>query len=509
MPLDNEFLTYSALDAACTLEIRNGFWADITPTFKPAYDMTIRALPVLMFMMTRGIRVSADGLNQTKLEILNAAAEKQRELNEMCGRELNVNSSKQMQDYFYRELRIPPILGKTKKPTLDDKTLQRLVRGTAARPGLRQAKLVQDIRGLLKLHGTYLDIQFDADGRLRGAFNPRGTKFGRFSSSKTIFDTGMNLQNLPQEFKKFLIPDEGMVFIEWDKRQAEWIGTAYISNDANMLAAVEAGIDVHTHTASLMFHAEHDIIKYDHKLVGQLTDADTIQDIRRADLAIRQAYNDSWPRSMSLRQCGKKSNHGLNYDEGYKGFALINEIPEKEAKRIVDMYHTIYPGIRRWYESVKRQLQRDRTLTNCFGRTVRFLGAWNDKLWKSAYSMLPQSTIVDALNNGLVLTYEDEWLTRELNCDILAQVHDSILTQFRISDLENEETFNEVMRRIKDYTSPDMEYNGKVFKIPTDMKVGLNWGGAHPERNPQGMVEIETYADFMRVLGEWRESRVN
>lgn len=507
MPLDRDFLTYSGLDSACTLEIHNEFWDGLAPVFDKAYDLTIRLLPVLMFMQTRGIRVSQTLLDETKVEVIKLAAEKQRELDTLVGRPLNVNSSKQCQEYFYAELGITPYRNAEGTPTVDDMALQRLVRGTVARPGLRQAKLVQDIRGLNKLYGTYLGLEFDSDGRLRCSFNPRGTKFGRLSSSKTIFGTGTNFQNLPQEFKKFLVPDEGFCFIEVDKRQAEWVVVAYVSGDANMIAAVEGGIDVHTYTACQMFSVPPEVVKRDHKLVGHETDPDRIKALRPDDELIRAHYNPTWPRGMSLRQCGKKSNHGLNYDEGYRGFAMINEMDEGEAKRVYNFYHGIYPGIKRWYEAVKYQLQKNRTLTNCFGRAVRFLGAWNDKLWKAAYSMEPQSTVVDSLNEGMVRIYEDEWLTRGLNGDILAQVHDSILMQFPIKWLEDRHHFEMMMAKVTHYTSPWLEANGRRFKIASDYKVGMNWGGANDETNPDGMVEVSTYDEFMIALNGWRNGK--
>jgi hypothetical protein len=39
-------------------------------------------------------------------------------------------------------------------------------------------------------------------------------------------------------------------------------------------------------------------------------------------------------------------NHGLNYDEGYRTFSFILEIPEKDGKLLVDTYHRSYPGVR-------------------------------------------------------------------------------------------------------------------------------------------------------------------
>jgi DNA polymerase I-like protein with 3'-5' exonuclease and polymerase domains len=465
-------------------------------------------LPVLIFMQTRGICVNKTALDETKIEVLHAAAERQKELDALCKRYINVNSPKDCQSYFYGELGIPVSRNAKGNPTLDDLVLQRLVRGTAARPGLRQAKLVQEIRGLQKLYGTYLNLEFDADGRIRCSYNPRGTKFGRLSSSKTIFGTGTNLQNLPQEFKKFLVPDEGYCFVEVDKRQAEWVVVAYCSGDANMIEAVESGKDIHVHTACEMFNVSPEIVKMDHKLVGHTTDADAIRELRHSSLALVQAMRDcgkTWPRSMSLRQCGKKSNHGLNYDEGVNGFALVNEIEIAESKRVITAYHKIYLGIRIWHESIKRQLNRDRILTNCFGRAVRFLGAWGDELWKSAYSMLPQSTVVDGLNHGMEAIYEDAEIcgVTGANADVLAQVHDSILLQFPISYLRDKANFDWVLEKIKEYTSPEMSYSGRVFKIASDFKFGINWGGYDPKNNLGGMQEFDSHEDFIAALDKW------
>lgn len=510
--MDSNFLQYSALDSACTLEIHNCFWEQLDPTYLPANDMTMNILPVLMFMQSRGIKVNKAALAETKVEVLALAAEKQEELNKLCGRELNVNSPKACQEYFYGTLGITPYRNKLGKPTVDDLALARLVRGTAARPSLRQAKLVQEIRGLQKLYGTYLNLEFDTDDRMRGSYNPRGTKFGRLSSSKTIFGTGTNFQNLPQEFKKFLVADEGYVFVEMDKRQAEWVVVAYASGDANMIEAIELGRDVHTHTAHLMFNVDPDLVKYEHKLIGHTTDSDGIAELRRADLRITKGLRDSgktWPRTMSLRQCGKKSNHGLNYDEGPNGFAMINEIEIAEAKRIVNMYHEIYPGIRIWYESIKRQLNKDRILTNCFGRSVRFLDAWGDSLWKSAYSAIPQSTVVDSLNQGMEAIYEDRLIcgTEGMNGDVLAQVHDSVLMQIPIIALRNKQTFDWFIERCKDLTSPEINYSGRTFKIATDFKFGINWGEFNEDKNPGGMQEFEDHESFLKELNRWEKVR--
>ena len=135
------------------------------------------------------------------------------------------------------------------------------------------------------------------------------------------------------------------------------------------------------------------------------------------------------------------------------------------------------------------------------------MGEWGDDLWKSAYSMIPQSTVVDSLNQGMVRIYNDEYLTRHLNIDILAQVHDSILMQVPIEAVLDKDTYNNMMHRIYDYVSPTIMYNGNEFKIATDAKCGLNWGGMHKQHNKQGMQKLKEHADIINLL-ETRDTHV-
>lgn len=501
------FLIYNATDAAVTAEVEQHIWPELhAGGFFPAYHMTIELFEPLMFMMTRGIRVDHSAMKETQVEISAAAEAKQEELNKLCGRALNVNSPKDCQSYFYIEKGIPPYHNREGGITVDDLALQRMARGTSARRGLREAKLVQEIRGLLKLRGTYLEIEFDADARIRCSYNPRGTKFGRLSSSATVFGTGTNLQNLPQEFKKFLVADPGYVFWEVDKRQAEWVVVAYLANDASMIKVVEEELDAHTYTASMMFLVPEDVLKAEAKLVGSSSDSDYIFTVRNG--AIDPQFISRLPRGMSGRQAGKKSNHGLNYDETFVTFALTNEIEQNEAKRIIQLYHQVYPGIRQTYhESVKRQLQKDRTLTNCFGRKVRFLDAWGADLWKAGYACLPQSTVVDSLNKGMVETYRTDWICGDRGgVDLLAQTHDSILLQVPahwFSDNDGADpAFGKLLEQVYRNVSPELQYNTRRFRIATDSKIGLNWGAYHPEKNNQGMREIRTSAEAVKLVRE-------
>lgn len=469
------FYRYNCQDSAVSIECMNKLDEELDQQgYRDTYEQTLRVYRPLLAMMLGGIRTDREALVEVKEEVHKREKELQVDLNALAERELNVNSTKQLQQYFYVEKGIPPYLNrKTGRPTCDDKALARLAKGTTARPAYREASLIQQIRGLIKLRTTYLDISFDDDGRFRCSYNPRGTTSGRLSSSKTLFGTGMNNQNLPMEFKQFLVADPGYVLVELDKAQAEWIITAYASGDEYMIEAIEKGYDPHTRTGQLITGAEYDIIVSENKVVGHETNPDRIQELRQEFFPQLLASGLFVPRTMAIRQAGKKSNHGLNYGMGYKRFALENELEEREAKRMVEGYHQAYPGIRsRYYSGIQDQLGRDRTITNCFGRKRRFLGRWGPELFNQAYDFIPQSTVADLINIGMVDIYESNDPALK-DVQLLAQVHDSILVQ--IPQKDTDLLSNALFTMGEVYLNPEMTYRGRTFKIKTDYKIGYNW----------------------------------
>jgi DNA polymerase-1 len=476
-------LRYNAKDAFITLECANAFFAEIDkpstkgkPTFRETYNHTMQLIDPCMYMQSRGVKVDIEALNKERINVSRKIDEVQLELNRIVGRELNPNSSDQLKKYFYVEKNIPPYTKLNNKKeqviTCDDKALQRLSRGTSARAGLREASLIQEYRKLSKLKGTYLDITFDTDKRLRCSYNPRGTRFARLSSSKTIRETGMNMQNLPPAFQSFLVADDDNIFLSLDKAQAEWVVVAYASGDENMISCLERGIDPHAYTASQMFKMPVDLIRAEAKILGHESDPDIILEKRMAIPELAAAIKQKlWlPRTMSMRQCGKKSNHGLNYDESPPMFSLINEITIAEAKVIVNFYHRTYPGIEKYYDHIKHQLSTNgRVLENLFGRPYRFLGRWDSDLWKSAYSYIPQSTIGELVNRSMCdIYYSTTPDTSEL--EILQQVHDSIHLQHPVGD----ESIGHAVLECKRHLEPTLTASGRQFIIPTDLKIGYN-----------------------------------
>lgn len=485
---------YSCLDGMYTWKV----WEDVEPelntplklgygpgsktlSYVDSYRQTMDLYGPTIFMATHGLLVNTERLAIEKQRALDAIASKQEELDQITGGKLNPMSPKSCQQYFYIEKGLQPYTNDG-KITTDDTALSRI-----ARKGYREATLCQAIRGYNKLHSNYLDVKLDTDGRIRCSWNLRGTKEGRLSSSKTIFGVGLNFQNLDPQFKSFIVAEPGHIFIEIDKTQAEWVVVAYLSGDARMIKVVEDGLDAHIYTASLITGSPMELLEHEAEVVGHHTDPDIIMQLRQEQCRELLDRARFLPRGMSCRQAGKKSNHALNYREGYRKFALLNEIPEGEAQQIVAGYHSGYCNLPTvWWPQTEAEIRTTRTLDNCFGRVRRFLGEINDDLFRVAIAFRPQSTVVDLVNRGMTKIYH-------CNAPFMyplrlgAQVHDSLLTQYPTLDWD---AMAAAAVQMHMYLNPEMEYGGRKFRIGSEIKIGLNWGIYDHDDNPGGMRKI-------------------
>jgi len=318
-----------------------------------------------------------------------------------------------------------------------------------SRKGFKEASIILEIRGLGKLESNYLNVKkVDRDGRIRCSYNPVGTRYSRISSSENIFGTGTNMQNWPHEMLKYLLADDGYVGYFPDLNQAENRIAAYIGRVTQLIEAFERGDDVHRLTASLIFGVPYD----------EVSDEPGSCPISRG--------------RFSQRHWGKKLNHALNYGLRYKGFALRYELPETEAKWLIERLHACYPGVRESYHSMIRdQLARDRTLTNLFGRKTRFFGKWDDNLFREAYSCIPQGTAGDKINEqGINYIYynQDDFGPIEL----LIQIHDSIGFQIPLSFPWLDHA--RMLKKIKDSLETPLVWRDREFVVPVDLTIGKN-----------------------------------
>lgn len=283
--------------------------------------------------------------------------------------------------------------------------------------------------------------------------------------------------------RRALCKKEADILINIDLAGADWVTTAYLSRDPAMLEVVKSGRSPHPVTGSRICGVSEELVVKDDKLIKLNRDPEVIAAMRRESLP-ELSEAKFLPRTMSIRQMAKKANHGLNFREGYRMFALTYELEEREAKNIVNRYTcqcgyrdarhdcgAAYPKIRAWWDSIDAQIRKTRRLTNCFGSKVYFMGQISDDLFKQAYSYLPQSTTGECCNHGMRAMTEDGSIDFR-PAQLLAQVHDSLLTQYLSLDFAAMARF--CVKLGRNYMRPVCDY-GEPYQLNTDLKVGFDW----------------------------------
>lgn len=453
-----QFWLYNAKDSALTLEC----WPKILQNLKTignyeTYRRQMAVIPPVLFMETVGIKIDQNNANIAAAEMDKEIEELTKKFHSIVGYELNPNSTKQLKHHFYDLKGEPPYKNrKTNKPSVDNDALKRL-----ARKGYREASVLQEIRKLVKMGSTYLKVKIDEDKRIRSSYNPVGTTTGRLSSSKNIFGTGTNFQNLPPVFKNFLHADEGYVAFEMDLSQAENRVVAYVSNEERMQFAFENNVDIHSQTFGMMF------------------------DIPTHEVSKLDGSSPFGNGEHSQRYWGKQCNHSLNYGLGYKTFAFRYEIPETQARELVERYHGVYPNVRKTFHTmVQDQLRESGFVKNCFGRKRMFINRIS-RDFSDAFAFIPQSTVAEIINAAMSYIYSSE-VTKEVV--LLNQVHDSIVFELPLS--LGLEKISFTIGMIKAFMeTPVQNPYGKMFTIPVDTKMGLTLGNMI-DYNEQNLVEF-------------------
>jgi uracil-DNA glycosylase family 4 len=446
-----KFWQYNGMD---TISTAAGHLSQVSDLVKQnnveTYDRQRRIIYPITFMSMNGIRIDIEGMKQGRKNAEEEIVRLESRLAEIVGHPLNWNSSQQMCEYFYREKNEKPYKKRNKDgqmvETVDVNALKRLVR-----KGYEEAGIVKKLRNLKnKVLGTYLDLdKIDPDGRFRSYYNPVGGETGRLSSSKNIITgRGGNQQNIPHELLRYFLADEGYVIYSIDISQGENRIVAYVGRIIPMIEAFENNIDVHSLTASLIFN----------KPINEISDEEESSDLGDG--------------THSERFWGKKANHGLNYGLGYRTFALYYEMPENEAKFIVEKYHAAYPGVRQGFHLlIQEMLKKNRMVENLFGRKRLFLNEWGDSLFKEAYAQIPQSTIADLIDErGLNYIYYNPDRFRPVR--LMAQIHDSIV--FGLPRSLPWEDHARIVLDIKASLEQPLRFHEREFVLPADVSIGLN-----------------------------------
>ncbi|MBJ6981744.1 DNA polymerase I [Luteimonas sp. MC1572] len=432
---------YAAEDADITLRLHRVMSARLAdePGLTGVYrDIEMPLVPVLARIEANGVLVDADELRRQGAGLGRRMLELQQRATELAGRTFNLDSPKQVCALLYDELKLPTLVKTPKgQPSANEEALEAIA-------DLHELpRVILDYRSLAKLRGTYTDklpemINPDT-GRLHTSYQQAGAATGRLASSDP------NLQNIPirtedgRRIRTAFVAPPGRKLVACDYSQIELRIMAHLSQDAGLVAAFEAGADIHRATAAEVF--------------GRTLDEVT-GDERRAAKAI---------------------NFGLMYGMGAFGLARNLGIPRGEAQDYIALYFSRYPGVRDFMERTRAQAREQGYVETVSGRRLyleyisRGTQPQRAGAERAAINAPMQGTAADIIKRAMVSV--DAWLAGHAErARMILQVHDELVFECDADFVDT--LLPAVVERMT---------GAAALRVPlvVDSGIGDNWEQAH------------------------------
>lgn len=388
---------------------------------------------VLADMELTGIKVDVDYLDKVASELKSQMEVIEKEIYELAGVTFNIMSPAQLSKVLFETLEIPyPKRVKDGKYSTSKDILDKI---RFVHPIVDK---ILEYRTLAKLYTNYavgLKAEVREDGRIHTIFTQTLTRTGRLSSISP------NLQNIPARaeysklIRKAFVPDDNSKLLSSDYSQVELRIFAHMSKAENLIQAFVDGKDIHTKTASDIFHVSMD---------------DVTKDMRRTAKAV---------------------NFGILY--GISSFGLSEDlgIDIATAKKFIDNYLETYPGISEYMEEEKKKAYELGYVTTLMNRrrVIEELKNKNYMIRSSGERMALntpiQGTAADILKKAMVEIY-DEFNKRGLKSKMLIQVHDELVFNVLNDELE------EVSSIVRDIMENTIQLS---VPLKVDIEYGDNW----------------------------------
>lgn len=385
-------------------------------------------IKVLADMEITGVRVDKNILDNMKEEIKVKIDIISHEIYNLVGEEFNISSPKQLGEILFLKLGLPGGVKTTKGYKTDVKVMHKLL-GT--HPVIEK---ILEYRNLTKIYSTYLEgleNYIYEDGKIHTIFKQTLTRTGRLSSVEP------NLQNIPvrdengRKIRKAFLPTNDC-FLSADYSQIELRILAHISGSKELQEAFINDTDIHTKVASDIYDVE--------------------------EIAV----------TKEMRSTAKAVIFGIVY--GISGFGLGEnlEISAKEAKKFIDKYYELYPGVKRYMEEIVKEAYEEGCVRTLFNRkrVIDELNASNYMVRQSgeriALNTPIQGTSADIIKKAMIEIYK-EFEEKNIKSKIILQVHDELI----IDLLEEEkDVVTEIVR--------DKMTN--VIKLSVPLKVSSDFG---------------------------------
>ena len=432
---------YAAEDADITLRLKNV----LEPRLKELgveelfWNIEMPLVRVLADMELNGVCLDTEALQDTSKIFTERMKQYEQEIYKEAGEEFNISSPKQVGDILFGKLQImdKPKKTKTGQYVTSEEVLQSL---ESKSPIVRN---ILNYRGMKKLLSTYIDalpkLINPRTGHIHTSFNQALTATGRLSSSDP------NLQNIPvrtddgKEIRKCFIPEDGCLFFSADYSQIELRIMAHLSEDENMMEAFREGHDIHRATAAKIWHVD----------IDKVTDAQ--------------------------RKKAKQANFGIIYGITTYGLAQRMDIPNSEAKELIEGYFRTFPKVQAYMEHAKEEARVKGYAETLFHRR-RYLADINSRnatvrgfAERNAINAPIQGTEADIIKVAMVRIWE-RFKKEGIRSKMILQVHDEL----------NFSVFPEEREQVERIVIEEMQ-NAYPLNVPliADAGWGKNWLEAH------------------------------
>ena len=392
-------------------------------------EIEIPLAQVLVKMEELGVGVDVKELTRLRDELTAQCGDLREEIHEIAGMEFNVNSTKQLREVLFENLGLTP--GKKTKTgySTDAATLERL-RGE--HPVIEKILSYREVEKLRSTYGEGLLASVGPEDRIRATFKQTVARTGRLSSDAP------NLHNIPvrteagRAFRKAFIPAEGFSLLVADYNQIELRCIAHLAEDPGLIAAFEAGDDVHTAVAAQVWNLKPDQV-------------------------------DSETRSRA-----KMVSYGLAYGMEAYGLAQRLDIPRGEAEEILNSFFTAFPAVREYMDRSIEEARKKGYTETLFGRRRRIpeLSSSNFNVRQAGERQAMNSAIqglaADIFKVALIRIdkhiEENSLLSR-----LILQVHDEVILE--VPPEEKDDALKKV---------PEIMQN--AFDLRVDLEVNMSFG---------------------------------
>lgn len=432
-------LYYVASDVMCTYGLFEYFSKaideqDPKKTSGPwnVYGMEKRCLPVTMEMERNMVRIDKKYLEQAHKDVVMRMKVTMEAIYKYAGREVDINSPKQLGVLLFEELKIPhPYKGKDGKDKTKSGQWSTDVDTMEAMAGKHPiADAILKYRSLEKIKGTYIENflkNADWNDEVKFQLNQVAADTGRYSSSggsglEGDGYAGVNCQNIPKPDEKdpeaidlrgAVIARQGYKIVTIDYSGEELRVAANFSREPKWVKEfVEGEGDLHSVTA---------------KIIYKLPDG--------VDIAERYKKE---------RSNAKQLNFLTLYGGGAGTFAANAKISFDDAKKMIENFFKGLPVLKKWIDSeIKASRKRGYSRT-AFGRRRPLREYYENpdkkiqnKGDRCAVNAAIQGSASDLLK--IVLYRVWKWIHEnghENDCRILMPVHDEILFEVKTEKMD-------------------------------------------------------------------------